>query len=109
MKASFSEMERMGICSKTSSPWDSPLHMVSKSDGSWHPCGDYQRINATDIINSIGSARVFTKLDLFKGYFHVPAHPVDVYKTVIITPFGRYMCSITLRSVSRTAEPHSSA
>ena len=34
-KTSFSEMERMGICSKSSSPCASPLHMVYKSDGGW--------------------------------------------------------------------------
>ena len=30
-KTSFTEMERMGICSKGYSPWASPLHMVHKS------------------------------------------------------------------------------
>ena len=89
-KTSFTEMERMGICSKASSPWASPLHMVHKSDGSWRPCGDYRRLNLitepdhypmpniADFTNSIGTARVFSKLDLLKGYFQVPVHPADV-------------------------------
>ena len=76
--------------------------MVSKSEGSWRPCGDYRHLNIinatdhylmpniTDITNSIGSAHVFTKLDLLKGYFQVPVHPADVPKTAIITPFGSY-------------------
>ena len=102
-KASFAEMERMGICSKASSPWASPLHMVSKSDGSWRPCGDYRRLNLItepdhypmpniiDITNNIGKSRVFSKLDLLKGYFQVPVHPPDVPKTAIVTPFGNYV------------------
>ena len=102
-KTSFTEMERMGICSKASSPWASPLHMVHKSDGSWRPCGDYRRLNLitepdhypmpniADFTNSIGTARVFSKLDLLKGYFQVPVHPADVPKTAIITPFGSYV------------------
>ncbi len=102
-KASFTEMERMGICSKASSPWASPLHMVPKSDGSWRPCGDYRRLNLisepdhypmpniADLTNTIGKARVFSKLDLLKGYFQVPVNPADVPKTAIVTPFGSYV------------------
>ena len=44
-KQAFAEMERMGICKKSSSPWASPLHMVKKSDVSWRPCSDYRRLN----------------------------------------------------------------
>ena len=102
-KTSFTEMERMGLCSKAPSPWASPLHMVHKSDGSWRPCGDYRRLNLitepdyypmpniADFTNSIGTVRVFSKLDLLKGYFQVPVHPADVPKTAIITPFGSYV------------------
>ena len=93
----------MGICSKASSPWASPLHIVHKSDGSRRPCGDYKRLNLitepdhypmpniADITNSIGNARVFSKLDLLKGYFQVPVHPADVPRTATITPFGSYV------------------
>ena len=96
-------MESMGICAKASSPWASPLHMVTKQDGSWRPCRDYRRLNLisvpdqypmpniTDLTNNIGNARIFTKLDLLKGYFQVPVHPDDVPKTTILTPFGSYM------------------
>ena len=102
-KSAFNEMESMGICAKASSPWASPLHMVTKQDGSWRPCGDYRRLNLifvpdqypmpniTDLTNNIGNARIFTKLDLLKGYFQVPVHPNDVPKTAIITPFGSYV------------------
>ena len=96
-------MESMGICAKASSLWASPLHMVTKQDGSWRPCGDYRRLNLisvpdqypmpniTDLTNNIGNARIFTKLDLLKEYFQVPVHPDDVPKTATITPFGSYV------------------
>ena len=58
---SFSEMERMDIYSKYSSPWASPLHKVSMSDGSWRPCGDYPRLN---IINEPDRARCLTSRTL---------------------------------------------
>ncbi|XP_068247901.1 uncharacterized protein [Palaemon carinicauda] len=44
-KEMFVEMEEMGLCQKTSSPWSSPLHIVLKKDGSLRPCWDYRRLN----------------------------------------------------------------
>lgn len=106
-KQAFAEMERMGLCRKSASPWASPLHMVKKQDGSWRPCGDYRRLNLVtepdhyplpnmvDLTSNLHGATVFTKLDLLKGYFQVPVHPNDVQKTSIITPFGSYVFSYT--------------
>ena len=102
-KYAFMEMEKMGVCSKAASPWASPLHMTPKKDGTWRPCGDYRRLNLitepdhyampniSDLTSSIGTSRVFSKLDLLKGYFQVPVNPVDVPKTAITTPFGTYV------------------
>ena len=96
-------MEKMGVCSKSASPWASPLHMTPKKDGTWRPCGDYRRLNIitepdhyampniSDLTSSIGTARIFSKLDLLKGYFQVPVNPDDVPKTAITTPFGTYV------------------
>ena len=104
-KQSFAEMERLGLCRKAASPWASPLHLVKKSDGSWRPCGDYRRLNLVtepdhyplpnmaDLTSNLHGAKVFTKLDLLKGYFQVPVHPDDIPKTAIITPFGTYVFS----------------
>ena len=104
-KEAFSEMERMGLCQKAPSPWASPLHLVSKPDGTWRPCGDYRRLNLVtepdhyplpnmaDLTSNLHGAKVFSKLDLLKGYFQVPVNPEDVPKTAIITPFGTYTFS----------------
>ena len=102
-KDAFMEMEKMGVCSKAASPWASPLHMTPKKDGTWRPCRDYRRLNLitepdhyampniSDLTSSIGTSRVFSKLDLLKGYFQVPVNPEDAPKTAITTPFGTYM------------------
>ena len=101
-KQAFTEMEKMGVCSKAATPWASPLHMTPKKDGTWRPCGDYRRLNLitepdhyampniSDLTSSISTSRVFSKLDLLKGYFQVPVNPDDVPKTAITTPFGTY-------------------
>ena len=106
-KKYFADMEKMGVCKKASSPWASPLHLVPKSDGTLRPCGDYRRLNnvtvpdrysppdITDIFSCIQHAKVFSKLDLLKGYFQIPVHRDDIEKTAIITPFGTYVFQFT--------------
>jgi hypothetical protein len=79
-KAEFTAMERDGIVQRSSSPWSSPLHMVRKSDGSWRPCGDYRRLNLATVLDAyplpnmldfgtrVAGCKIFSKIDLRKGY-----------------------------------------
>ena len=101
-KKIFSDMETMGICQKASSPWASPLHIVTKKDDSLCPCDDYRRLNMVtepdhyplpniaDVTTYLHGAKIFSKLDLLKGYYQAPMHPDDIPKTAITTPFGTY-------------------
>ena len=95
-KAEFDQMERDGIVRRSSSAWSSPLHMVRKADGSWRPCGDFRRLNLAtavdryplpnmdDLTARLEGCRVFSKLDLKKGYYQVPMRAEDVHKTAVI-------------------------
>lgn len=78
-KQAYADMDRMGICQKASSPWASPLHLVKKTDG-----------NMADLTSNLHGVKIFSKLDLLKGYFQVPVFPEDIPKTAVITPFGTY-------------------
>lgn len=101
-KADVDRMLQAGIARPSSSPFASPLHMVKKADGSWRLCGDFRRLNAQtvpdryplphteDFVNDLGGAVVFSKLDLVKGFFHIPVAEEDVHKTAITTPFGLF-------------------
>ena len=76
--------------------------MVPKDDGTWRPCGDYQRLNAItigdryplpylhDFASQLHGTTIFSKVDLIKGYHQVPVAPEDIKKTAVITPFGLF-------------------
>ena len=61
----FCCMEDMGIIRRSDSPWALPLHMVPKTDGSWRPYGDYQRLNA--IVATESYATQSRNLSAIKG------------------------------------------
>ena len=99
-KAKFAAMESQGIIRRSKSSWSSPLHMVEKSDSSWRPCGDYRRLNLVtkwdmyplphmeDLSAQLAGKKVFSKLDLRKGYYQVPVAPQDVPKMAVIPPLA---------------------
>jgi hypothetical protein len=102
VKQEFQAMLDECIIRQSSSQWSSPLHMVLKKDGSWRPCGDYRQLNLrmvedkyplpnmADLAARLDGYRVFSKLDLRKGYLQVPVAAGDIAKTAIITPFGLF-------------------
>ena len=101
-KAEFAALEQNGIVRRSNSPWASPLHMVRKADGGWRPCGDYRRLNGVtvpdvyplpnmmDFQSRMQGCRVFSKVDLRKGYHQIPMNEEDIPKTAITTPFGLF-------------------
>ena len=68
-----------------------------KKDRSWRPCGDYHRLNnattpdryplpnISDLAANFHGCKVFSKIDLVKGYHQVPVAAADIPKTTIIT------------------------
>ena len=101
-KAEFLAMEAAGIVRRSNSPWSSPLHLVPKPGGAWRPCGDYRRLNnATvpdrynlpnlrDFSAQLAGKRIFSTIDLLKGYLQVDVDEESIPKTAIITPFGTW-------------------
>ena len=96
-KAEFNKLIDMGIIQPSSSTWASPLHMVSKANGEWRPCGDYRRLNdattpdrypiphVQDFTSQLAGATTFSKIDLVRAYHQIPMQDSDIAKTDIIT------------------------
>ena len=101
-KMYFEAMCTAGICRRSDSPWSSGLHMVPKKDGTLRPCRDYHRLNERtlnnaypiphihDFAGSLAGCKIFSKIDLVKGYHQIPVRAKDVANTAITTLFGLF-------------------
>ena len=114
-KAEIDKLCKLGVCKRGKSEWASPL-MVAKKPcvspckctpttpcGGWRVCGDYRRLNTqttddkypvrnlTDFNAELSGKKIFSKIDLLKGYHQIPVNEDDVKKTGVITPFGLYL------------------
>ncbi|GBN75783.1 Transposon Ty3-I Gag-Pol polyprotein [Araneus ventricosus] len=106
-KEEFTLMLNYKIIRPSNSQWSSPLHLETKKDGSYRPCGDYRQLNAQtipdrypiprleDFYQILKQTKIFSKIDLFKAYFQIPIAEEHKCKTAIITPFGLYEFNIT--------------
>ena len=84
------------------SPQTSPVHFVAKKDGKRRMVQDYRHINErtiknayplpliSDILDRVGTRKVFTKLDLHWGYNNVRIKEGNEWKAVFKTHIGSY-------------------
>ena len=106
----------MGIVCKSESSWFSALHMVPKKKD-WRTCGDYRLLNGatvldryplpnmSDVSARLAGNKIFSKIDLVRGYLQIPIAESDISKTAIKTHFvvWEFLCMpFGLRNVGYT-------
>ena len=114
-KAELDKLVKLGICHRGKSNWSSPLMVATKPCvspcschlsspcGGWRVCGDYRRLNnmtvddkypvrtLQDFTSDLHGKKIFSKIDLLKGYHQIPVEEEDIRKTAVITPFGLFI------------------
>ena len=96
------EQLRKGYIRPSKSPQMAPVFFVGKKDGKKRMVQDYRYLNEwtiknnyplpliSDVLENIGTKKVFTKMDLWWGYNNVRIKEGDEWKTAFTMPEGSF-------------------
>ncbi|KAG8503369.1 hypothetical protein CXB51_001413 [Gossypium anomalum] len=102
LKTQLQELIDRGFARPSFSPWGAPVLFVKKKDGSLRLCIDYRQLNKVtiknkyhlpridDLFDQLKCATVFSKINLYFGYYQLRSKDSDVPKTAFRTRYGNY-------------------
>lgn len=95
-------MANLGIIEKSESPYNSPVILVKKADGTNRLCIDFRRLNnilgadsepmtrIDAVFAAVGEKKHFSKLDFVKSYWQIPLTEDSKAKTAFSMISGPY-------------------
>ena len=96
------ELSKMGVIRPSKSPFASPAFTVPKPEGAVRLVVDYKEINkvtrrdhfplptAVEMLDQLREQRIFSKLDLRKGYHQIAMDPESIKYTSFTVPQGQF-------------------
>ncbi|KAJ4957631.1 hypothetical protein NE237_024742 [Protea cynaroides] len=102
LKVQLQELLDKGYIRPSISPWRAPILFVKKKDDSVRLCIDYRELNKLtiknryplpridDLFDQLQGAKVFSKIDLGRGYHQLKIKEGDIPKTAFRTRYGHY-------------------
>ena len=93
---------KQGLIREFSSPWAAPIVTARRKNGNLGLAMDYRRLNRLaqpqhhplplmdDLVDHLTDAKLFSTVDLKRGYYQMQMREEDAPKTSIMTPDGQY-------------------
>ena len=99
-------LKEKNFIAPSTSPWAAPMFAVPKKTGDIRLIVDYRRLNNVTVpdpcvmprievlLEMMGKANIYSKLDLKKGYYQVPVAPHHQDKTAFVTEWGKFKLTV---------------